>query len=567
MIGSRSRFRNELSHRAVLPLATSSLAVAALLWLGCGDSPAEPNGTPTATIVAPSPDARFLLGESVAFQGTATDPDEGSLATSALVWSSDMDGQIGTGVSFSRTDLSLGTHNVELVVTDSEGVSDTASLTITIDPVPQLGYQIDVRFVGAVAMEQAERDVFEQAARRWEEVIVGDLPELVVQRREPFQCDRVEVSELDQLVDDLIVYVELAPLDGPNNWIGWGAPCILRDNHLPAVSDVVIDIDDRTSLDYALALHELGHAIGFGEVWDELGLLKDPAHPDRGNPLLEPVMDASLSSSAPDQSFGIPDGTPLSENLAVGADLGVWSQGPDDGLYMSLLQFDLSGVGGEWPVTEARLILSQSVVSGPPEGQWRALEIHRVDENWSEGAVTWNSRPATASIPEDQIYSTLCDPACSILDVTNAVRAWLAGDAQNYGLAIESPEASQTPDFTVGFYSRHSMHAEWRPHLYVQPDTYFAGQSAIAAFDAIGGAEYSGAKVPVENDYRQRGESVDGHWRGEVFVNEVMSAAWISSKISSVTVGALEDMGYTVNHGAADAFSPQTEVIVAPVSW
>jgi len=563
MIGCRPGPEKEPTLGMNRPVLKGTAVGAALLLIACGgDSPAEPNGVPTASILAPSSDARFLVGQEVAFEGAGTDPEDGSLPTSALAWTSNKDGQIGIGVLFSRTDLSLGTHRVELVATDSKGASDTARLTLTIDPVPEPGYQIDVRFVGAVVLTEVERDLFNQAARRWEEVVIGDLPELVVQRREPFQCDRVEVSELDQLVDDLIVYVELAPLDGPNNWIGWGAPCILRRNYLPAVSDIVIDIDDRNSLDYTLALHELGHAVGFGEVWEELGLLKNAAHPDRGNPLLEATEDASLSSSAAGQNFGFPNGTLASENLAVGADLGVWSEGPDDGLYMSLLRFDLSRVGTEWPITKARLILSQSVVSGPPQGEWRAIEIRRVDESWSEGTVTWNSRPATDSVLEDLTYSTSCDPACGHLDLTFAVRSWLAGDAPNYGLAIESLEASQTPDFTVGFHSRHSGDPEKRPRLYVEPDTYFAGPSAIAAFDSIGGAEYSGAKVPVENDYRLRGEAVDGHWRSGVMALEVMAASWNTSTISTVTAGALEDMGYVVNHEAADAYSLQTSVVL-----
>ena len=44
-------------------------------------------------------------------------------------------------------------------------------------------------------------------------------------------------------------------------------------------------------------------------------------------------------------------------------------------------------------------------------------------------------------------------------------------------------------------------------------DQHFNGPLAIAAFDAAGGRDYSGAKVPVEG----------GHWRGSVFGDELMT--------------------------------------------
>lgn len=524
-------------------------AAAALLALGCGDTPSEPNGAPTATITAPSADARFLAGESVRFEGSGADPEDGSLTASALVWTSDRDGQFGTGASFTRTDLSLGTHRVTLVATDSEGASDAASLMLTIDPPPEPGYQIDVRFIGDVALEPAERELFEQAARRWEEVIVGDLPELVVQRREPFLCDRVEVPELDQLVDDLIVYVELAPLDGPNNWIGWGAPCILRESYLPAVSDIVIDIDDRSSLDYTLALHELGHAIGFGEVWDELGLLRDPAHPDRGLSVIEATEDASVSSAEPNRNLGLPDGSAASEHLVVGADLGVWSGGPPDGQYRSLVRFDLTSLTFDLPIRRAFMQLVSRQVSGT---DW-VVEMRRAASAWEEATVTWNTWPGVDA--DWEWYFTEMSGSTYSAVVGDVVRQWLSTPESNHGFTLAAWDPNAYPDFTMGLYSRHAAEPEQRPRLYIEPDTHFGGPAAIAAFDSIGGADYAGGKVPVENSYLGHGDSVDAHWREGIMSFEVMSSSWPTSKISAVTVGALVDMGYEVEYAAADAFS------------
>ena len=44
------------------------------------------NGAPTATIVQPAPSTTWKVGDVIAFSGSATDPQEGSLPASALSW-------------------------------------------------------------------------------------------------------------------------------------------------------------------------------------------------------------------------------------------------------------------------------------------------------------------------------------------------------------------------------------------------------------------------------------------------------------------------------------------------
>ena len=58
------------------------------------------------------------------------------MAGGSLVWTSTLDGQIGTGVSFSRSDLSPGTHEITLTATDSDGAAGTASVSITVNGIP-----------------------------------------------------------------------------------------------------------------------------------------------------------------------------------------------------------------------------------------------------------------------------------------------------------------------------------------------------------------------------------------------------------------------------------------------
>jgi len=95
------------------------------------------NTAPTVTISSPSNGTTVQQGTSVSFSGSASDAEDGSL-TGSLSWSSNLDGNIGSGGSFSTSGLSVGTHTVTASVTDSGGLSgsDTVSVTISSTPPP-----------------------------------------------------------------------------------------------------------------------------------------------------------------------------------------------------------------------------------------------------------------------------------------------------------------------------------------------------------------------------------------------------------------------------------------------
>jgi len=98
---------------------------------GGGD---DGNTTPTANITSPSGGSSYTEGETITFSGTGSDPEDGTLTGSSLVWTSSIDGQIGTGISFTRNDLSVGIHTVTLIATDNDGETgvDSVSFTVTL---------------------------------------------------------------------------------------------------------------------------------------------------------------------------------------------------------------------------------------------------------------------------------------------------------------------------------------------------------------------------------------------------------------------------------------------------
>jgi probable HAF family extracellular repeat protein len=95
-----------------------------------------PNQPPAVTISAPANGALFTQGTSVTFTGSANDPEDGALSGASLVWTSNRDGQIGTGTSFSTSTLSVGTHAITLTATDSKGAKSAAAIQVVIDPPP-----------------------------------------------------------------------------------------------------------------------------------------------------------------------------------------------------------------------------------------------------------------------------------------------------------------------------------------------------------------------------------------------------------------------------------------------
>jgi len=86
---------------------------------------------PSVTISSPSNGATFVTGTSVTFTGSSTDVQDGNLSA-GMGWTSSLQGQIGTGATFARSDLVVGTHTITASSTDSGSLTGTASLSITV---------------------------------------------------------------------------------------------------------------------------------------------------------------------------------------------------------------------------------------------------------------------------------------------------------------------------------------------------------------------------------------------------------------------------------------------------
>lgn len=127
-------------------------------------------------------------------------------------------------------------------------------------------------------------DALDRAVRRWEPLLREKLPPVRVRVGEG-RCGE-NAPALDEVVDDVLVLVTVAPLDGAGGVVAQANPCFLRqESFLPIAGQLRLDEDDVEALRNAgiledLIAHELGHVLGVGSLWDLFGFLRLPSLPD-----------------------------------------------------------------------------------------------------------------------------------------------------------------------------------------------------------------------------------------------------------------------------------------------
>lgn len=103
---------------------------------GEGTSSGGPIGSvPTVGIQHPADgDNSRTVGVAIPFDGSAIDVEDGMLVGDALVWTSDVDGELGTGANIMAPLATEGDHVITLSATDSDGNVGTSSISMYLQP-------------------------------------------------------------------------------------------------------------------------------------------------------------------------------------------------------------------------------------------------------------------------------------------------------------------------------------------------------------------------------------------------------------------------------------------------
>ena len=210
----------------------------------------------------------------------------------------------GTTATFTVS-LGDGSTGAGTAVTDADGRASTTFTTGTVSGCPQgvtvsiastalsvsftatagvadpVSFNICLQFVSAASATQ--RQAFTDARLRWENVITADVEDIALVSAAG-ECGTGS-PDVNHTIDDVVILVNLVAIDGPGLTLASAGPCWIRDpGFLPILGQMKFDIADLQILESqgqlsTVILHEMGHVLGFGTVWDLEGLLANPSFP------------------------------------------------------------------------------------------------------------------------------------------------------------------------------------------------------------------------------------------------------------------------------------------------
>lgn len=244
----------------------------------------------------------------------------------------------GVTVNFA-TVTGIGSATGTSVVTDANGLAAVGSWTLAAganvlsattnavgtvvgDPVifnakgkaSSAGFDINLRFVAMPTTSQLV--TFSGAAARWETIITGDITNQPTGPVGIGEC--ANARAINETVDDVMIIVRLEAIDGPGQVLGAAGPCGIRSapSSLPFIGVMNFDTADLATLEAGggfgdVIVHEMGHVLGIGTIWDIKGFLENPS-PDTGTGL-DTHFDGAFAIAA----FNAIGGTPYSGGAKV----------------------------------------------------------------------------------------------------------------------------------------------------------------------------------------------------------------------------------------------------------
>jgi hypothetical protein len=181
----------------------------------------------------------------------------------------------------------IGSGNASIIAT-SGAISGQTALTVN---AAAANFAITMENITDLTSMPTVQAAFTAAANKWATVIRGDAPGYNGGALDVASCSGVPGKVSPTSIDDIYIYVTIAPIDGAGGTLGSAGPCYIVGSGAAAMPIIgrmtfdVVDIGNLTTEQLnAVILHEMGHVLGIGTLWQTKGLASGQA-PTDPNPM------------------------------------------------------------------------------------------------------------------------------------------------------------------------------------------------------------------------------------------------------------------------------------------
>ena len=171
-----------------------------------------------------------------------------------------------------------------------------------------------------------------EAAGRWMALLRGtEFPNMSIGQGPKPACVGLRLDHSSRVIDDLAILASVRRIDGVGGTLAFGGPCWVHwESSLPYLGAIILDRADVEELGARelteLLVHEIGHVLGIGSLWDAFGLLRSPS---LSTPGADTHFEGPLAISAFDAAGGedYADGkVPVENVMGSGSSDGHWRE-------------------------------------------------------------------------------------------------------------------------------------------------------------------------------------------------------------------------------------------------
>ena len=226
-----------------------------------------------------SPDSVTLSpGSSAQIAVQAIDTHGAGMALPALTWQS-----LTSGITVSSTGLVTASSSISSTISNGVvqlsggGITTRVRVAVVVVPPPpppppaDNGY-VQIRWIGTLPSASVVA-AFEAQRLRINGVFKSFNGVSAIGLNIPANYCLAGTPAINETVPGVIIYAQVAPIDGVGNILGSAGPCLVRGGSLlPVVGSMMFDVADMNNMASngslnGVVLHEMMHILGFGTIW------------------------------------------------------------------------------------------------------------------------------------------------------------------------------------------------------------------------------------------------------------------------------------------------------------